>query len=92
MKSLTPEDARIFLENYLNGKAGANGQSKVQTLTEDCDLLLSGMIDSIGLLDLVGAIQGHVGREIDFDALDPEQMTVVGPLCKFISEQSGKLD
>jgi acyl carrier protein len=92
MKSLTPEDARIFLEKYLNGKAGANGQSKVLTLTDDCDLLLSGMIDSIGLLDLVGAIQGFVGKEIDFDALDPEQMTVVGPLCKFISEQSDKMD
>lgn len=92
MKPLTPEDARIFLEKYLNGKVGVNGQSKVQTLTDDCDLLLNGMIDSIGLLDLVGAIQGYVGKEIDFDALDPEQMTVVGPLCKFISEQSGKLD
>ena len=72
------------------GRLGANGQAKRESLTEDCDLLLSGMIDSIGLLDLVGAIQEFVGKEIDFEALDPEQMTIVGPLCKFISEQAGE--
>jgi acyl carrier protein len=92
MRSITPDDARIFLEKYLAGKLSANGRTKSESLSEDCDLLLSGMIDSIGLLDLVSAIQEFVGKEIDFDALDPEQMTIVGPLCKFISDQAGKVD
>jgi acyl carrier protein len=56
-------------------------------MPEDCDLLLSGMIDSLGLLDLVAAIQEFAGREIDFEILDPEEMTIVGPLCRFVSEQ-----
>jgi acyl carrier protein len=44
----------------------------------------------LGLLDLITAFQEHCGREIDFDALDPEQMTVVGPLCDFVSAQMAK--
>jgi acyl carrier protein len=90
MRVITPEDAKTFLEQHLSRKLGANGRGKVDDLADDCDLLLSGMIDSIGLLDLVGAIQEFVGMEIDFDTLDPEQMTTVGPLCRFISDQSGK--
>jgi hypothetical protein len=35
----------------------------------------------------VTAFQEHCGCEIDFDALDPERMTVVGPLCDFVSSQ-----
>jgi acyl carrier protein len=45
------------------------------------------MIDSLGLLDLMSAIQQHCQQEIDFEALDPEQLTVVGPLCRYVSEQ-----
>lgn len=29
----------------------------------------------------------HFDREIDFENLDPEQMTLIGPLCLFVSEQ-----
>jgi acyl carrier protein len=92
MRSVTPEEVRIFLLQHLGQKLEGNGQSKRESLSEDCDLLLSGIIDSIGLLELVGAIQEFVGVEIDFDTLDPEQMTIVGPLCKFVSEQTTRLD
>jgi acyl carrier protein len=48
------------------------------------------MVDSLGLLELMTALQEHCGREIDFDALDPEQMTVVGPLCNFVAGEMAK--
>jgi len=88
MRPVTPEEVRMFLRQYLGQKLDGNGQCKRENLSDDCDLLLSGIIDSIGLLDLVGAIQEFVGAEIDFEALDPEQMTIVGPLCKFVSERT----
>jgi len=43
----------IYLENRSPRKR------KPGDLADDCDLLLSGMIDSLGLLDLVTAIQEH---------------------------------
>jgi acyl carrier protein len=80
----------MFLKDYLGRKLEANGRGTCEELPEDCDLLLSGMIDSIGLLDLVAAIQEFAGREIDFEILDPEEMTIVGPLCRFVSEEVGR--
>jgi acyl carrier protein len=91
MRPVTPEEVRMFLVQHLSPKLEGDGQGNHEILPEDCDLLLSGIIDSIGLLELVGAIQGFVGEEIDFEALDPEQMTIVGPLCRFVSEQTSSL-
>jgi acyl carrier protein len=90
MSALSSTDVRMFLKNYLGQKLEANGRGACENLPEDCDLLLSGMIDSIGLLDLVAAIQEFAGREIDFEILDPEEMTIVGSLCRFVSEQVSK--
>lgn len=89
MSSVTPGDVQLFLTGSIQKRLAAQGQDPPRELSNDCDLLLSGMIDSLGLLELVTAITEHYGREIDFEALDPEQMTVVGPLCKFVSEQIG---
>lgn len=90
MSALTSTDVRMFLKDFLGRKLEANGRGACEDLPEDCDLLLSGMIDSMGLLDLVAAIQEFAGREIDFEILDPEEMTIVGPLCRFVSQQVSK--
>lgn len=90
MSKPTPDDVRIFIKDYLGRKRDANGLWRCEELQDDCDLLLSGMIDSIGMLELVAAIQDFAGREIDFEILDPEDMTIVGPLCRFVSEQISK--
>jgi acyl carrier protein len=90
MKSMieaSSEQIRAFLQQYILEKSVAGGKEKPGELADDCDLLLSGMIDSLGLLDLMSAIQQHCQREIDFEALDPEQLTVVGPLCRYVSQQ-----
>jgi acyl carrier protein len=87
MSGASSEQIRIFLEQYILEKSAAGGRDIPGELTDDCDLLLSGMIDSLGLLDLMTAIQRHCQREIDFEALDPEQLTVVGALCRYVSEQ-----
>lgn len=81
------EQVRVFLQQYVRDKSLAGGKVPPGELADDCDLLLTGIIDSLGLLDLMTAIQEHCQREIDFEALDPEQLTVVGPLCRYVSEQ-----
>jgi len=66
------------------------GREVPADLPDDCDLLLSGYVDSLGLLELMTAIQDYFGREIDFDELDAEQMTIVGPLKRFVAEKLAK--
>lgn len=81
------EELRDFVRHFLLEKASSGGSNLPGYFTDDFDLLLSGAIDSLGLLELMTAMQEHCGREIDFDSLDPEQMTVIGPLCDFVSNQ-----
>jgi hypothetical protein len=92
MSAVTPTETQRFLRDYLNRKMEAKGRTSCEDLPEDCDLLLSGMIDSIGLLELMEALREFSGRDIDFEILDPEEMTIVGPLCRFVSQQTSKVD
>ena len=87
MKDLSPTELKNFLQSYLAERLSTQGRHFPDDFGDTCDLLLSGVIDSLGLLDLMTALQEYCGRPIDFDVLDPEQMTIVGPLCHFVSEQ-----
>jgi acyl carrier protein len=90
MNPFGSEELRAFLLDYLTKRPASQGRDIPRELRDDYDLLLSGMVDSLGLLELMTALQEHCGREIDFDALDPEQMTVVGPLCNFVAGEMAK--
>jgi acyl carrier protein len=86
MSVVSPDDVRRFLIDFIQKRLAAQGEDPLNDLSDDCDLLLSGIIDSLGLLELVTAVNQHYGREIDFEDLDPEQMTIVGPFCDFVAE------
>ena len=88
MSGVTPTEVRLFLSDYINRKFEEPDRSSHEDLADDCDLLLSGMVDSMGLLELMGVLQEFAGSHIDFEMLDPEEMTIVGPLCNFVSRQT----
>ncbi len=88
MRNVTITEIRLFLKDYLNRTVKANAHIAFEDLPDDCDLLLSGMIDSIGLLELMEALRTFCGADIDFEALGAEEMTIVGPLCRFLSQQT----
>ena len=90
MRMRSYEEVRKFILDFLMLNLKARGSDFPTIIADDCDLLLSGFIDSLGLLQLLGAIRSFCEQEIDFDALDAEQMTIVGPLCRFVSEQTSK--
>jgi acyl carrier protein len=90
MSGLTPGAVRTFLANYLSEKLKNQGRDLPSDFSDESDLLLLGLVDSLDLLELMSALGEYSGREIDFEDLDPEQMTVVGSLCSYISEQSTK--
>ena len=90
MSVVSPDDVRRFLIDFIQKRLATQGEDPLNELSDDCDLLLSGVIDSLGLLELVTAVNEHYGREIDFEDLDPEQMTIVGPLCYFVADRMAK--
>ena len=80
------EDIRRFLGDYLANKLSDQGID-MRGLPDDCDLLLEGLIDSFDLLRLMTSMSQYYGHEIDFEGLAPDDMTIVGPLCRYVSAQ-----
>jgi acyl carrier protein len=87
VSALSPQDVQAFIRTFLLRRFESQDRSIPPVLPTDCDLLLSGYIDSLGLLELLTSLGEFTGRKIDFEALDPEKMTVVGPLSEFVSAQ-----
>ncbi len=91
MSAVTKEQVRAFLTDHVRHQLEAQGRQTTDDLLPDnFDLFLSGLIDSLGLLELAGALSDYSGVELEFEELDPEQMTIVGPLCDFVVEQAAK--
>jgi acyl carrier protein len=90
MSTATRDDVRAFLLTQLEELLRLDGRELPADITDDHDLLLSGLLDSLDLLELTVALGDYAGREIDFEELDPEEMTVVGPLCDFVAGEVAK--
>ena len=90
MSSPTPDDVRVFVATFLNAKLKGRGKVPLNNLPDDYDLLMSGLLNSLALVEMMTAAGEHFDGEVDFEGLDPEKMTIVGPLCMFVSEQLRK--
>ncbi|HTS19493.1 MAG TPA: acyl carrier protein [Verrucomicrobiae bacterium] len=57
-------------------------------LPDDFDFLLSGVIDSLGVIEMISAVEQHFGITVDFETLDPSELTVLGPFSRFVAEHA----
>jgi acyl carrier protein len=81
---MTDESVRALIGDLFADALVAGGYSP-DALPDDLDLLAAGIIDSLGLMELVAALETAMEVELDFEDLDPENLTVVGPLCRFVA-------
>ena len=56
-------------------------------LTSDLSLLESGIVDSLGVLDLVGFIEEEFGIQAEDDDLVPENFDSIEALTRFVTER-----
>jgi acyl carrier protein len=61
------------------------------TVPDDFDFLLQGVIDSFGILEMISAIEDEFHLRLDMATLDAEQITILGPLSRYVAE-NGKTD
>ena len=61
--------------------------SSSKELTKDLSLLDSGIVDSLGILDLVGFIEEQFGVEAQDDDLVPENFDSIAALTQFVNER-----
>ena len=85
MTAVSPSDVRTFLLQRLSGELSALGLAP-DDVEDDFDLLLNGVLDSLGLLELVADIDARFGFQTDFEDIEVEQLGVVGPFSRYIAE------
>jgi acyl carrier protein len=52
------------------------------------DLLLEGVIDSFGVVELIMLLEQRFAVEFDFDELSADDLTKVGPLADYVERKS----
>jgi acyl carrier protein len=91
MSAVSAGDIRDYILGRYSEALAAGGWS-AERVGDDFDLLTEGVIDSFGILELVSGMEEHFGIEIDYEAIDPQDLTVIGPLSKFIEGQTREQD
>ncbi len=87
MTEVSPAEVRSFLLQHLDDRLEAVGLSH-QEVPDAFDLLATGTIDSMGLIELLGAIEDRFGVTADLGELDPDDIGLIGPFCDHISNRT----
>lgn len=83
MKTCNAENVRDFILRLYNERLRSSGLTP-EAIGRDFDLLTQGIVDSLGVLELISAIEAEFNVIIDLEALDAESLTIIGPLCDYI--------
>lgn len=87
MSVVKAEDVKKFIISHL-GDSFSDVNVTEDTIADDFDLMKAGVIDSIGLIELISAIEDHFNIEVDFEAMDAKYITVIGPVCRYVEERA----
>jgi acyl carrier protein len=80
----TPADVQKFILGRIDDPLRAKGLGS-DDVPGSFDLLLEGVIDSFGIVELIGALEERYGLEVDFDELAPDDLTRIGPLSSYVA-------
>jgi acyl carrier protein len=87
MSDISSEKVRQFLLAKYSEPIKALGLDPVE-VPASFDFLLSGVIDSFGILEMISAIEDEFRIRLDLAALDAEQITILGSLSQYVAENS----
>ena len=87
MTAITADNVRVLILSRLQASLVATSL-RPEDIDDDLDILTAGLIDSMGIVELLTAIERDLDVTIDFAELDPESLTIIGPLCRYIAEKS----
>ena len=90
MKEFSEADIRRFLLDKYREPIKAIGLAP-EGLGDDFDFLLSGVIDSFGILEMISAIEDEFQIQLDLATLDAEDITRIGPLSRYIAKNGNRL-
>ena len=81
----TFEQIKQFLLNKYSVALAARGLA-IHSVPDSFDLLQEGIIDSLGVLDMINDVEKEFGVQLDMERLDAEQLTILGSFSKFVAD------
>ena len=80
MKPKLEDDLVDLAVRWVKQNMQTNGHRHVE-LTGDTDLMETGLLDSVGFVELIVFIESQTGCNIDLTDADPSEFTTVNGLC-----------
>ncbi len=84
MTAITADQVKEFLLAKYAGSIESMGLAPGE-IQDDFDFLLAGVIDSFGVLEMIGALEDEFRIRLDMAALDAEEITIIGPLSVYVA-------
>jgi acyl carrier protein len=84
---IDPGKVRQFLLTRYSEPIKRMGLNPVD-VSDSFDFLLSGVIDSFGILEMISSIEDEFRITLDLAELDAEQITILGPLSLYVAENA----
>jgi acyl carrier protein len=86
--TITPEKVRNFLLARYAEQIRGLGRTPAE-VPDHFDFLAEGIVDSFGIIEMVGAVEKEFGMELDMSGIEAEEMTILGPLTRYVVAQAG---
>lgn len=80
------ERVKAAILSYLQPALLAGGHQE-GSLSDETDLRAAGLVDSLGFVQLLAKLERELGAPIDLGNLEPERLTNLGALSRYIAEQ-----
>lgn len=87
MARTTAEAVHEAILERLDGQLAAKGLTP-SDVPPSFDLLLEGVIDSFGVVEIIVLLEKRFGIEFDFDELPADDLTRIGPLSEYVERKS----
>ena len=90
MTRLKASDIRIYLLEYFALNIAAVGLDP-KALGDNFDFLRAGVIDSLGVLEMISAVENRFKISVDFEMMNPADLTVLDKFSSFVAENASDL-
>jgi len=87
MSMMTAENIKEFILKKFEPALRDQGMGP-EKVTDDFDFFAEGIVDSVGVLNLISDVEKQFNVKLDMEQMDAEQMTIVGPFCRYAAEHS----
>jgi acyl carrier protein len=87
MPPATAAAVRDLIFERVDEQLAARGLTPSE-VPDSFDLLLEGLIDSLGVLEIVLMLEQRYAIEFDFDELPADDLTKIGPLASYVERKS----